>query len=224
MMIQRLEAVTGYRVQLFNTTTENGIPSIWALAKGEAAQGANLVCAAGAHLDPVRAAKSAIFELAGTIPMVEMRRKERGEEAEAMAGDALLVERMEDHALLYSLPQVEERLRFLLDEVRPVHTFAQSFPAAAAHQDLTDDLRQTLQTFRSLQMDVIAIDQSSGETLRNGLYCAKVLIPGMLPMTFGHRLRRLAGMERLLEVPAKLGYAPRRLTPQELNPDPHPFP
>lgn len=78
--------------------------------------------------------------------------------------------------------------------------------------------------FRSLQMDVIVVDQSSSETLRNGLRCVKVLIPGMLPMTFGHHLRRLEGLDRVLEVPMKLGYADRRLTPQELNPYPHPFP
>ncbi|UQZ81072.1 YcaO-like family protein [Paenibacillus konkukensis] len=34
-MIERVRAVTGYEVLLYNTTMENGIPSIWAIAKGE---------------------------------------------------------------------------------------------------------------------------------------------------------------------------------------------
>ncbi|WII39108.1 TOMM precursor leader peptide-binding protein [Paenibacillus thiaminolyticus] len=224
IMLHRLRAVTGYEVLLYNTTMENGIPSIWAIAKGGAEHQVNLVCAAGAHLDPVRAAKGAIHELSGIISMTEERWRRRKPEAEAMFEDSFQVQQMEDHALLYSLPQAEERLRFLLDERRPVRTFAEEFPSVPAHTDLTADLQQVLQVFHSLELDVIVVDQSSSETLRNGLHCVKVLIPGMLPMTFGHHLRRLEGLDRVLEVPMRLGYADRRLTPQELNPYPHPFP
>ncbi|AZS16593.1 TOMM precursor leader peptide-binding protein [Paenibacillus lutimineralis] len=224
LMIQRLRAVTGYEVSLYNTTMENGIPSIWALAKGGSKDSVNLICAAGAHLDPIRAAKSAIHELAGMIPTAERRLKERRPEAEAMLDDPFLVEHMEDHSLLYSLPQAEEWLNFLLDERNPVRTFAEEFHSLTWQEDLTEDLKQILQVFRSLQMDVIVVDQSSSETLRNGLRCVKVLIPGMLPMTFGHHLTRLIGLNRVLDVPLKLGYANHRLTPQELNPYPHPFP
>ncbi|QDM47486.1 TOMM precursor leader peptide-binding protein [Paenibacillus thiaminolyticus] len=224
IMLHRLRAVTGYEVLLYNTTMENGIPSIWAIAKGGAEHQVNLVCAAGAHLDPVRAAKGAIHELSGIISMTEERWRRRKPEAESMFKDSFQVQQMEDHALLYSLPQAEERLRFLLDERRPVRTFAEEFPSVPMHTDLTDDLQQVLQVFHSLELDVIVVDQSSSETLRNGLRCVKVLIPGMLPMTFGHHLRRLEGLDRILEVPMRLGYANRRLTPQELNPYPHPFP
>lgn len=224
LMIQRLTAVSGYEVNLYNTTMENGIPSIWALAKGGSGHRVNLICAAGAHLDPVRAAKSALHELAGTIPMAEQRWRERGSEAESMFNDSFLVQLMEDHSLLYSLPQAEERLHFLLDEDRSVRTFNEEFHTMSAHEDLTDDLKQVIQVFRNLQMDIIVVDQSSSETLRNGLHCVKVLIPGMLPMTFGHHLRRVTGLDRILEVPMKLGYADHRLTMEELNPYPHPFP
>lgn len=224
LMIQRLKAVTGYEVNLYNTTMENGIPSIWALAKVGTKGSVNLICAAGAHLDPIRAAKSAIHELAGMIPMAERRLKERRLEAEAMLDDSFLVQQMEDHSLLYSLPQAEERLHFLLDEGNPVRTFAEEFHSLTWQEDLTEDLKQILRAFLSLKMDVIVVDQSSSETLRNGLRCVKVLIPGMLPMTFGHHLTRLTGLNRVLDVPMKLGYANHRLTPQELNPYPHPFP
>jgi ribosomal protein S12 methylthiotransferase accessory factor len=224
LMIQRLKAVTGYEVSLYNTTMENGIPSIWALAKGTAEHSVNLICSAGAHLDPIRAAKSAIHELAGMIPMAEGRWKERRLEAEAMLDNSFLVQQMEDHSLLYSLPQAEERLHFLLAEQNPVRTFAEEFHSLPWQEDLTEDLKQILQVFHSFQMDVIVVDQSSSETLRNGLHCVKVLIPGMLPMTFGHHLTRLIGLNRVLDVPMKLGYANHRLTWQELNPYPHPFP
>lgn len=224
LMIERLRVVTGYEVQLYNTTMENGIPSIWAVAKGGADQQLNLVCAAGAHLDPVRAAKGAIHELAVTITRIEERWQERQVEAEAMFHDSSLVQNMEDHALLYSLPQSEERLGFLLDGQRPLQTFQEAFRSVWMNDDLTDDLRLVLQMFRNLKLDVSVINQSSSETLRNGLHCVKVLIPGMLPMTFGHQFTRLIGLNRVLEVPMKLGYTDHRLSPEELNPYPHPFP
>ncbi|MFE5318466.1 TOMM precursor leader peptide-binding protein [Paenibacillus sp. NPDC056579] len=223
-MIERLKAVTGYEVLLYNTTMENGIPSIWAIAKGGANQTLNLVCAAGAHLDPILAAKSAVYELAGTITRVEELWEERRDDAEAMFHDSFLMQFMEDHSLLYSLPQAEERLGFLLDEQRPLRTFAEEFGPVVSNDDLTDDLKQVLAVFSSLELDVIVVNQSTSETLRNELYCFKVLIPGMLPMTFGHTLTRLAGLNRVLEVPMRLGYADHKLSLEELNPYPHPFP
>jgi ribosomal protein S12 methylthiotransferase accessory factor len=48
----------------------------------------------------------------------------------------------------------------------------------------------------------------------------KVIIPGTLPMTFGHHNRRPHDLPRLYEVPPGLGY-PR---PDGINPYPHPFP
>ena len=73
-------------------------------------------------------------------------------------------------------------------------------------------------------LDVIVVDQTSPEILRNGLHCVKVIVPGMLPMTFGYHMTRLEGLARVLTVPARLGFAKEPLAPGQLNPHPHPFP
>ncbi|MDI5791249.1 hypothetical protein PO124_31150 [Bacillus licheniformis] len=44
---------------------------------------------------------------------------------------------------------------------------------------------------------MIVVDQTSPVIKRNGLYCVKVLIPGLIPMTFGQRFIRLEGLERI---------------------------
>jgi len=75
-----------------------------------------------------------------------------------------------------------------------------------------------------LNLDVIVVDLTAPEITRNGLHCVKVLIPGMLPMTFGHHFTRVAGLERVLRVPVELGYAKQPLRLEDLNPYPHPFP
>jgi ribosomal protein S12 methylthiotransferase accessory factor len=223
LMIDRLQVISGYDLYLFNATMENSIPSIWAIAKNKGKTGANLICAGGSHLDPIRAAKSAILEVAGNMIFLGEMLKENRNEYYRMLDEPYLARRMEDHSLLYSLPETEDRLHFLLDQNCPLRTFEEEFKPRVLHADLTDELKDVLQQFRRLNLDVIVIDQTTPEALRNGLYCVKVLIPGMLPMSFGHHLVRLTGLERVLKVPITLGYRKNLLTLQELNPYPHPF-
>ncbi|KIL34148.1 bacteriocin biosynthesis protein SagD [Cohnella kolymensis] len=224
LMVERLQAVTNYDLHLFNATMEHGIPSVWVLAKNRTRQGINLMCAAGAHPDPVRAVKSAIQETAGMLETLNDKFESHREHYMRMLDDPYLVRQMDDHSMLYGLPEAEERLAFLLEENRPLRTFNEEFERKEWHADLTDDLKDLLTGLHRFNMDVIVVDQTTPETLRNGLYCVKVLIPGMLPMTFGHHLTRLTGLERVLKVPMKLGYARQILTAEQLNPYPHPFP
>jgi ribosomal protein S12 methylthiotransferase accessory factor len=224
LMIERVRAVAGYDLHFYNSTMENGIPSILALAKNRKQKGLNLICAAGAHLDPLKAVKSAIHELAAMMMTLDEKFEENQVELLRMLQDPSLVRKMDDHGLLYGMPQAEERLQFLLDENRPLRTFDEEYKWKSKHSDLTDDLQEILTVFRKLNLDVIVVDQSTSETLRNGLHCVKVLIPGMLPMTFGHHLTRVTGLDRVLTVPVKLGYSSQPLNFEELNPHPHPFP
>ncbi|WP_029420075.1 TOMM precursor leader peptide-binding protein [Alicyclobacillus macrosporangiidus] len=224
LMVHRFEALTGYDLLFFNATMDSGIPSVWAIAKNRRREGANLTCAAGAHVDPVRAVKSVIHELAGTIGTLDERLEARREDARRMLRDPFAVCSMEDHSLLYSLPEAEERFSFLLAGHRPLQSFDEAFPPRAQHTDLARDLEDLLEVFGRLGLEVIVVDQTAPELQRNGLSCVKVLIPGMLPMTFGYHLTRLEGLHRVLNVPCHLGYSPRPLKVAELNPHPHPFP
>ncbi|MEG9295077.1 TOMM precursor leader peptide-binding protein [Mangrovibacillus sp. Mu-81] len=224
LMIERMRAVAGYDLYLYNSTMEHGIPSVFAMAKNRKDKGLNLILAAGAHLDPVRAAKSAIQELAGMMLNLDDKLEKNKAKFEEMIYDDSLVRQMDDHGMLYGLPQAEERLGFLLNDSRPLRSFREEFKWTSDHSDLTDDLKDILAALRSRNLDVIVVDQTAPELAQNGLHCVKVLIPGMLPMTFGHHLTRLTGLERVLTVPAELGYADRPLTFEELNQKPHPFP
>lgn len=69
------------------------------------------------------------------------------------------------------------------------------------------------------------VDQTDPATRdRLGLHAAKVIVPGTLPMTFGHVNRRTLGLPRLLEVPARLGRVPTVRQHADLPLHPHPFP
>ncbi|MBS4176535.1 TOMM precursor leader peptide-binding protein [Lederbergia citrea] len=224
LMIERVRAVGGYDLHFYNSTMEHGIPSVLALAKNRKNKGLNIISAAGAHLDPIRAVKSAIHELAGMMLTLDENLEKGKERYVRMMQDPSLVTKMEDHGMLYGLPEAEERLQFLLDDHRPLQTFEEAFKWKTRHTDLTDDLRDILKLFSRLDLDVIVVDQTTPEIKRNGLFCVKVLIPGMLPMTFGQQFTRIIGLERVLRVPMDLGYAKQLLSIEQLNPHPHPFP
>ncbi|GGE62208.1 TOMM precursor leader peptide-binding protein [Priestia taiwanensis] len=224
LMMERVGAVAGYDIYLYNATMENGIPSIWALAKNQKEVGMNIICAAGAHPDPVRAAKSAIFELAGMMLVLDEKADKNRKKYQKMLRNPSLVRQMEDHSMVYSLKEAEERLGFLLEENRPIQTFEEAFPPRPQHDDLTEELKDLLRVFRERDLDVIVVNQTTDEIVRNGLHCVKVIIPGMLPMTFGYDLTRLTGLDRVLTVPMEMGYRENPLTYEELNLHPHPFP
>ena len=224
LMIDRARAVGGYDIYLYNATMENGIPSVFALAKNRKQSGLNIICAGGAHPDPIRATKSAVHELAGMMLTLDEKFEKGKEGYKKMLSDSSLVKKMDDHGMLFGLPETEERLQFLLNNNRPLKNFNEEFTSAEKRADLTDDLQDMLQAFRRLNLDIIVVDQTTPEIKKNGLYCVKVIIPGMLPMTFGHHLTRVTGLERVLNVPMELGYTKQPLTIEQLNPYPHPFP
>ncbi|RWR11174.1 TOMM precursor leader peptide-binding protein [Siminovitchia fortis] len=224
LMVDRVCEVAGYDLYFYNSTMEHGIPSVWGVAKNRKSKGLNLICAAGANPDPVRAVKSTIYELAGMMSRHGDKLEENRQKYERMLRDPFAVRTMEDHGLLYGLPEAEERLNFLMNDHRPLRTFAEEFERPPRNNDLKDDLQDILNRFRRLNLEVIVVDQTSPVTKRNGLFCVKVLIPGMLPMTFGHHLTRVKGLERVLTVPMQLGFMKAPLSYEQLNPNPHPFP
>lgn len=224
LMVDRIREVEGFDLYFYNSTMEHGIPSVFGVAKNNTSKGVNLICAAGANPDPRRAVKSAIYELAGMMKRHDEKLAANRQNYERMLYDPFAVQTMEDHGMLYGLPEAEIRLKFLLEDNRPLRTFEEEFKLQPKFSDLKDDLEDILQRFRKLNLEVIVVDQSTPVTKRNGLFCVKVLIPGMLPMTFGHHLTRVKGLERVLTVPMKLGYKKQPLSFAQLNPHPHPFP
>jgi ribosomal protein S12 methylthiotransferase accessory factor len=99
-----------------------------------------------------------------------------------------------------------------------------SYGNAFRNTDLTEDLVEVVGRLRSHGLDVIVVDQTTPEHRAGGVCCAKVIVPGMLPMTFGHDNRRTYGLPRLFDVPGLLGYREQPLLPAQVNPYPHPFP
>jgi len=218
----------GFVVRVFDVTTEFGVPSLWVVATNRTAGALpSLLCAAGAHFDPERALLGALVEIASTLPgFVEASVRERARGLE-MTTDSDKVREMDDHALLYAQPEVACRLSFLLERTEKTFfrtAFSDWYSSRIVESDLTSELRKLILRIRANGQDVWVVNQTPPEAKSLGLAAAKVLITGTLPMTFGHRRRRVVGVTRLFEVPQKLGWRTDILDSESINPHPHPFP
>ncbi|MEU0883442.1 YcaO-like family protein [Lentzea sp. NPDC005914] len=190
----RLEEL-GYELLFLDATNDLGIPAVLTLARTENPDLPRAFFAAGASPDPVAALRSAAAEVVVDVESFTPRTGLR-----ELLDDPYQVRSMDDHVAVNTLHEAAERHAFLVSDEKP-----------KVLQDRRNhtDLRQLLDSY-ARQLEVIAVDQSDPHTVTKlGLYSAKVIVPGTLPMTFGHRLRRTQGIPRL---------------PRVLNPHPHPFP
>lgn len=105
-------------------------------------------------------------------------------------------------------------------------TVAEAWPGAPEPvADLSALLTATVDRLAAAGLEVVTVDQTEPGLRRSlGLHCVRVVVPGALPMTFGHVNRRTRGLPRLLEVPHRLGRTDRPLRHEDLSLHPHPFP
>lgn len=228
LILERIYHTTGYTVYAFNITLEQGVPCFWAMAVDEQRRPGmpRAVCSAGSHLDPQKALINALQEVSAVLQQQLERYPGERQRALPMLEDPYLVTRMSDHSLLYSLPEAFERLEFLYHTPHQ-QTFEEAFPEhfnAQPGTDLLEDLKDLLARYAQTGIDTLVVDQTKAEHRLSNFRCVKVLMPGTVPMTFGHHTRRLVGLHRLSTLPYTLGYRSRILEDADMNPYPHPFP
>lgn len=143
--------------------------------------------------------------------------------AARLAADPELVSTLSDHPILYGCPDAFARLSFLRPE-GPRLSLAEVTAGLdwPTHDDLAADLATLVGRYLASGLDVIAVDTTPPEAA--GMAAAKVTVPGAVPLTFGHRYRRVHGLPRLRSLPRRLGYRDTDLRTDDLNPYPHPFP
>jgi len=124
-----------------------------------------------------------------------------------------------DHVDFYAFGNREAALQFLTRSQVPI-----SLDELPNYETSTPEqqLARCIATMRELGLDLIAIDLTRDVAADVGLKVVKVLIPQLIPISFGHQ-RRCLGGSRLYDVPVKLGFRKTPCAMYELNPDPHPF-
>ncbi|GHO99698.1 SagD family biosynthesis docking scaffold protein [Reticulibacter mediterranei] len=228
LLIEHIEHRTGYTIRVFNATLDHAFPCLWVIGIDEKCRDGlpKVRCAAGSHLHPELALQRALRELSMFLSRPPAQYQQKRQQALEMLADPDLVKILPDHPLLYCLPEAFDRLSFL-DATQSPQTFQEAFSAfycdQPMHLDLRDDLFMLLNYYLKRNIDCIVVDQTAPEYATWQLRSVKILMPGMLQMTFGHRYRRITGIERLHRLPVALGYRDHLLTEAEINPYPHPF-
>lgn len=223
-LLSKGELFTGCQIRVFLSTMEHGIPSVWVMAIHEAEDGPCIMAGAGAHLSLTQALKGALYEVLGLALRTRHSYRDQRERALAMLSDPMLVRAMEDHALVNSLPEARSRFSFLLDQPSPRPFREVNNLPWQGGDDLRQDLGWMVHQILQTGLDVIVVDQTMSELRRGQFVCVRVIVPGLLPMTFGHMFRRVAHLPRLYAPSITTIYKSDTSSLDEVGLVPHPFP
>lgn len=228
LLIEHLEYHSGYTIHILNASLDHVIPCLCLLAVDEHERESmpKAFVAAGSHPHPEQALLKALREFAMFQAFPRQLNQQNRTLALKMLEDASLVHKMDHHPLVYYLPEAFERLHFLYHTPQQQgfqEAFSEFYRRPPEEMNLRNDLETLIEAYIARGIDVIVVDQTAPEHRSCGLRCVKVLMPGMLPMTFGQHNRRILDFERLHQLPCALGYREHPLTMEEINPHPHPF-
>ena len=200
---ERIADHLGYRIALFDQTSELGVPVIAACVHRKVNDGEPYsFFAAGSHLDPNHAARVAIFEaLTNAVMRARSDKDELAsslERAQQLINDPSQCESLRDHALMYQHPDAAQLIQnFASSEAhmqrfdeRPWDTFTESDAGA-----IVETLGNRLEAATGNKP--VFVDQTAPIANQLNLRVVKVIAPGTLPMTFGYHNRRTRGFPRL---------------------------
>lgn len=222
-LIARSEAA-GFEVHLFDMTTEARIPVVGAMIVDPADDATvKSYCASACEGRWNGAIFAALAEVTTSMGVYKKNGSFDRDRARAMLENDALVMDMFDHVQLYSLSETFDRLRFLLGgEVRTLQECRARVPDAL-FVDLTEELKADCAKVLGVASDILIVDQTFSDLRKLGLSAAKVLVPGLLPVTFGHQYRRI-DMARLDRFARFKGAVNPTFTVANVNPYPHNFP
>lgn len=227
-------AARGLHLRVLDLTSDFKVPVALAVVTADeetvrSGQAPALSIASSAAADPLTAIQDAV-EACVTKAVMHPTWVRRGdslapEACRPMLDDFDLVQTPEDHAGLYGLWESRALWEFL---EHPAGTVTEARLCARPRLttgDVALALRQLLERTHMLGLDVVVVDQSAPELVDAlGLHAVKVLVPGTVPLTTGHRHRRTVGLPRLDRAVSILeGAQPWDDDPRP-NPAPHPCP
>src|SRR5579875_441893 len=220
-------SMEGYDVRLFDNRIDLPVPVVTGLATRRGGGLGALCLDSGAGLDPEDAVSAALCEIATYVSDFENRTRRVQDVLTPMVTDYAKVRNLEHHPLLFGLPEMLDKARFLLGEDRkqPMADVYQDWDQRRPRTlDLADDVRFCLNSLTSAGFDVIVVDQTAPEQEAFGLRTACVIVPGLIPIDFGWHKQRALTMPRMRTAFRRAGWRSTDLDDSELHLVPHPFP
>lgn len=222
-LITRAQA-QGLRISLFDMRLDIDVPVIWGMVEDPSDDApVRSYCASAASGRWQDAVFATLVEITTSMGVYRRTLPAQREKAEAMYRDGSLVRQMSDHVLLYSLPQTIERFDFLSKGEHTDFAECEAQRPSLREPDLTAELSAVLAKVLAVAEDVIVVNQTFEPMSLLGLHAAKVIAPGLTPVTFGDQYRRI-DYRRLERAARARGRPDARYGPDTVNPHPHNFP
>lgn len=217
----------GYDFKYFDMSLDLGLPNVLVVAINRAQAFPKIIASSCCHLNLKYAIQHALQELYSQLLRMKNMSVHDVDQIRACYDDPEQVTTVDHHATVAALPESQPRWNFLLnsdclDQSPALRERMNDSPIPIA-SDIRVVLEAVIQRLFERGLDVLVVDQTTVELQAGNLSAVKVLIPGATPLSFGYRHQRFQGLTRLYELPQRLGYAPRRLEPHELNAHPHPL-
>jgi ribosomal protein S12 methylthiotransferase accessory factor len=229
-LIARAEGL-GFEVHLFDIGVGFKVAAIAAVVI-DRTPSAPIFCysASGAHFDPEKAALGALIEGVTTIieqgrgnPNAVRNREVNHALAHRMFADASLVTGQREHILLHAIPESFERLKFLFTGKKSdMRKHFSRWYTAEPKENLTEEFSDLVSQVLTVARDLIIVDQGFPLLESLNLSAVKVLAPGLLPISFGHKFRRVS-TDRLNQASRMMGSG-KFYRACDINPFPHNFP
>lgn len=209
------------RTQLYDATTDLGIPVIYGVQLADDDRVIAQLVAATAELDPGKGIAK-LYREASSLRIALRHMAKAAEKDAATASGTPMAEEdivsVVDGALLSGPLSQRHRFDFLLEGDRPVHGL-RDLPRAPSEEPLPA-LAWLLSRLHARGCEVIGVDLTTDEAAQVGATVVRMLIPELMPLSFVHRARYLAH-PRLYAAPAAMGHPVRGEA--DINPHPQPF-
>ncbi|HHX0067826.1 YcaO-like family protein [Staphylococcus felis] len=172
-----------YNLFLYDISNDNEIPVVMAsvISKKETNDKMNFMCAAAADVNIYIAIEKAIQEISGILFGLNGKFLERYNELCKMATGELDIKTMEDHSLVYGLPQCRELIK---EKLKATNNISISDGNVMSYS-LKESLNLVKSNITKNGKEILFLDQTSIEVKEINFRVGKIIVPGLLPMTFG---------------------------------------
>jgi ribosomal protein S12 methylthiotransferase accessory factor len=208
-------------LQIYDTTLDIQIPSVFAWAIRPMEFGTVTFVGAAARLNPADAVEKALIELAQCVPYCRYNLK-RMKDWNPLP-DFSDVRSFEEHSVLYlkRFDLVDEAFKFVR-EVKQTASLA-AMPDRSTGSIL-GDINASVAEIARHGYEVVVVDITTPDVRDVGLHVVRVVVPGLANLHGNHNWPCLA-VRRLYDIPFKLGWPEQGWDAGAgLNPMPHPFP
>jgi ribosomal protein S12 methylthiotransferase accessory factor len=214
---RRYFAPTGLRYAAVDLSVFLDVPTVLGVVHGAGGRlGALGVGAASAASVAVAWRKA----LAEAFSVQRWVRDQAFEQPERLHGPAAEIRTFDGHTLYYADEQRAERAAFL--DASTVRR-ATSDVAPLEGDGVLERIEALARRLTDRGMTAYAVDVTSPDVREGGLHVVRVLVPELCPLDVVEGARFLGG-RRMYEAAFDAGLLSHPLEPEDLNPDPHPFP